>query len=472
MMKLLPTLLALVAFVQVAVSPPAMAVSNLLLITVDDMNCDSIGSYGCQVPDVTPNIDRLATEGLSYDRAFVNIAICQPTRAVWMTGRYPHRNGALGFNTIRPDVPTLPESLRESVFYNALIGKHNHVVPSRADAFDLIRKQSQLNFGRGKQQYIEAVDEAIAAARQAEKPWFIMVNLHDPHRPFAGSNQEKYDPPPEFPRMFRPDEVPVPGFLPDLPPIRKELAEYFASVHRADDIVGGVLQVVDRLGERDNTLVLFTSDHGMPLPYAKTNCYYQSNHTPCIVRWPGHIEPGQRDTVHFVSGIDIAPTLLEVTDCSPLRGCDGKSLLPLWQGEKQPQRNHVFTMINSTSAKREYPMRAVQDEQYLYIWNGWAGGNYPFRNESQSGRTWRAMVNAAKNDDAIAERVKFYSFRATEEMYDLQADPNCLNNLLKEPNDQYSPRASAMTKRLWHWMRDTNDPQRGLFEQQVELALD
>ena len=471
-MKPLPVVLAISALALLLVSPTAVAVPNLLLITVDDMNCDSIGAYGCQVPSVTPNIDRLASEGLRYDRAFVNIAICQPTRAVWMTGRYPHRNGALGFDPIDAKVPTLPESLKQVGYYNALIGKHHHVIPSRAEAFDLIRKQSQLNFGRGKAEYVAAVDQVIAAARQADKPWFAMVNLHDPHRPFAGSQQEKYDPRPEFPRVFRPDEVPVPGFLPDLPPVRREMAEYFASVHRADDIVGGVLDAVDRAGERENTLVLFMSDHGMPLPYAKTNCYYHSNHTPWIVRWPGHLDAGQRDTDHFISGIDLAPTLLEVAEANPLRDCDGESLLPLWQGEKQPHRNHVFTMLNSTSGKREYPMRAVQDEQYLYIWNGWADGTSQFRNESQSGRTWRAMVNAAKTDPAIAQRVNFYTYRTTEEMYDLKADPNCLNNLLKEPNDQYSPRASAMTKRLWHWMRDTNDPQRRLFEQQVELALD
>jgi N-sulfoglucosamine sulfohydrolase len=112
------------------------------------------------------------------------------------------------------------------------------------------------------------------------------------------------------------------------------------------------------------------------------------------------------------------------------------------------------------------------DEQYLYVWNRWADGQMRFRNESQSGRTMKAMVAAAKSDPAIAQRVHHFLYRCTEEMYDIKNDPDCITNLIAEPNDHYSPRASAMTKRLWHWMKDTSDPERALFERQVELALD
>ena len=448
-------------------SPP-----NLMLITVDDMNCDSVGAFGCTVPKITPNIDRLASEGMCFERGFVNIAICQPTRAVWMTGRYPHRNGALGFDQITPGVPTLPEALSAAGYYNALIGKARHVVPSRHEAFDFVRDQPQLGYGRSQPLYAAAVREALAAARDANKPSFVMVNLHDPHRPFAGSDQERWRPRPSVSRTFLPRRVPVPGFLPDLPPVRREMAEYFASVHRADEIVGAVLDEVARAGLRDNTVVMFMSDHGMALPFAKTNCYYHSTRTPWIVRWPGVVEPGARDADHFVSGIDLAPTLLEASGLENLAGVDGRSIVPLLRGASQPERNCVFTMINTTSAKRAYPMRAVQDDRYLYIWNGWANGDTRFRNESQNGRTMRAMKQAAEDNPEIARRVEHFLFRTTEEMYDIQLDPDCLTNLIARPNDRFTPRSSAMTKRLWHWMRDTDDPQRKLFEQQVDLALD
>ena len=103
---------------------------NLLLITVDDMNRDSIGSYGCSIKNITPNIDRLAAEGIRFDRGFVNVAICMPCRAVLMTGRYPQTSGALGFEKINPEVPSLPEALDKAGYYNSLIGKEIHVVPS------------------------------------------------------------------------------------------------------------------------------------------------------------------------------------------------------------------------------------------------------------------------------------------------------------------------------------------------------
>ena len=109
---------------------------NLLFITLDDMNRDSIGVYGAKVDSTTPNIDKLAADGLRFEHAHVTIAICQPTRAVWMTGRYPHNSGALGFNRIQPGVPTLPETLRDHGYYTGILGKTEHVVPSREQAFE------------------------------------------------------------------------------------------------------------------------------------------------------------------------------------------------------------------------------------------------------------------------------------------------------------------------------------------------
>ena len=122
--------------------------TNFLLITVDDMSCDSTGIFGCPLPGITPNIDRLAAEGMRFEHGHVTVAICQPCRAVWMTGRYPHNSGALGFDRIKPDVPTLPEALKEAGYHTGLMAKHGHVVPSRAAAFDTIVAAKELKNGR------------------------------------------------------------------------------------------------------------------------------------------------------------------------------------------------------------------------------------------------------------------------------------------------------------------------------------
>lgn len=447
----------------------ASARPNLLFITVDDMNRDSVGVYGCRIENITPNIDRLAGQGLTFERGHVTIAICMPTRAVWMTGRYPHRSGALGFDRINPDVPSLPEALQKGGYHTALLAKEIHVVPSRHAAFDQITRQDDLGGGRSIEGYREATQRAIKGAKEAGKPFFIMANTADPHRPFAGERGDPYKQIP-YSRKFTPEEVPVPGFLPDLPLIRQELVTYFQSVHRADDVVGGILDELEKSGEADNTVVLFMSDHGMPLPFAKTNCYYASTVTPWIIRWPGKVQAGKRDAVNFVSGIDVAPTLLDAAGLPPLVGCDGRSILPLLSGKSDSTRNHVFTMMNSTFTKTPYPMRALNDGGYLYIWNGWADGKTAFRNESQSGLSFKAMLNS--EDLAARQRAEFYSHRCPEELYDLLKDSDCLNNLIAAPNDKWSPRAGAMAVAMWHWMKKTDDPQWQSFTEQVRPALD
>ncbi|MDB4405735.1 sulfatase [bacterium] len=442
---------------------------NLLLITVDDMNRDSIGAYGCPIENITPNIDRLAAEGIRFERGFVNVAICMPCRAVLMTGRYPQASGALGFDKINPGVPSLPEALKKSGYYNSLIGKEIHVVPSRHEAFHRIAKQKDLGGGRSASAYAKAVRTAIKEANNADKPFFIMANAADPHRPFAGAKGDAFKKIP-FPSEIDPKQLPVPGFLPDLPDIRTELATYFQSVARADQVVGAVLDELQKSGQADNTLVLFLSDHGMPLPYAKTNCYLASNITPFILRWPGHIKSGSTDKKNFISTIDVAPTFLAAAGIENLEGANGLSLLPLMKGTEQPGRNRVFTFHQRPYSRKHLPMRAVNDGNFLYIWNGWSDGKTQFRNESMSGLTFKAMKNA--DDPKIRARADFYLHRTREELYDLRKDPYCLKNLLDEPGGKQSGRVSAMTKSLWHWMKDVDDPDLKLFQDQVELALD
>jgi len=134
-----------------------VAKPNLLFINVDDMNTDSIGAYGCGIKNITPNIDKLAADGITFEKAHVNISICLPSRSVWLTGRYPHRNGALGFHNINDDCPSLPEALKQGGYYNALIGKALHIIPTRQHSFDYIRDQKELGQGRSAKEYADAV---------------------------------------------------------------------------------------------------------------------------------------------------------------------------------------------------------------------------------------------------------------------------------------------------------------------------
>lgn len=430
---------------------------NILLITADDLNCDSVGVFGSKVKNTTPNIDRLAAEGMRFEHAHVTIAVCQPCRNVWTTGRYPHRSGGEGFHNLqKPNVPILPALLRDAGYLVGLLGKEPHSSPYAAFRWDT--PKVQLGGGRSPRLYARHAKEFFERSKQDGRPFFLMANSHDPHRPFYGNDKYKYDNPngPERPsKIFKPDEIVVPGFLPDIPEVRLEVSEYFSSVRRCDDTVGAVLAALGEAGASDNTIVLFLSDHGMALPFAKTNVYYHSTRTPWIVRWPGIVKPNSVDDQHFISGIDMMPTLLDVAGVDSPDGVDGSSFKPLLLGQPQSGREMVFTQFHQTAGRNRYPMRAVEDKRFRYIYNPWSDGKRVFRNESQSGRSMRAMQAAGKVDQSIAARCKLFLHREPEEFYDLQNDPDAVNNLIGDPACQAE--IERLREALAEWMKRTGD---------------
>lgn len=456
-----------------SVSPPPV---NLLLITADDLNCDSVGAYGCRVPDITPNLDRLAREGLRFVHAHVNIAVCQPSRQSIMTGRYPLRTGAAGFDPIDEAVPTLPERLRAAGYLNGILGKEIHLQPKHKFCWDHYVTQDELasgaGIGRSPRRYREHTAAFVARARREGRPFFLMANIHDPHRPFAGSVQEQRawgDDLPQTTRRIGEREVDVPGFLPDLDDTRKEVAEYFTSVHRCDESVGAILQALEQAGVANDTLVMFVSDNGMSFPFAKANCYLASTRTPWLVRWPGRVAPGSVDARHMVAGIDYVPTILDALGLAPIDGVDGASFLPLLRGGEQPERGHVFTEFHRTHARRPFPMRAVQGRRFGYLVNFWAGRTEPMRMDSTGGLTFRAMQAAARSDPAIAARVELFERRVLEEFYDFENDPDARTNLIADPRHQ--DEIERMRELLAERLRRTGDPALEPFLRRAEPAV-
>ena len=308
---------------------------NILLITADDLNWDSLGAYGCKVPGITPHLDELAAQGMIFRHAHVNIAVCQPSRQTLMTGMYPHRNGGEGFEPIHDEVRSLTQWLGSLGYLNGILGKEKHLQPIEKFRWDYLAGEAALadgeGIGRSEGKYHGHALKFIAKSVAEGKPFFLMANLHDPHRPFAGSEQERAawgDDLPKFTRRITGEEVEVPGFLPDVPDVRREIAEYMTSVHRCDRIVGAVLRALEETGQEENTLVMFLSDNGIAVPFAKSNCYLHSTKTPWIVRWPGKVKAGVVDEEHVISGIDYMPTVLDALGVSGLRGTEdmnGKS---------------------------------------------------------------------------------------------------------------------------------------------------
>lgn len=436
---------------------------NILLITVDDMNWDAVGAYGCPVKDTTPNIDALAAGGMRFNHGHVTIAVCQPSRSVMMTGLYPHHCGGEGFFTLRKTgVPILPAILRAEGYRVGILGKVGHSTPYADFEWDMTYDMDDLGHGRNPALYGRYATEFMTARNQEKQPFFLMFNSHDPHRPFYGNDnpdwyREHAHPQAAVPsRTFSPEEVTTPGFLPDLPQVRVEIAEYYNSVRRCDDSIGAALRALDTAGCADNTLVILLSDNGMAFPFSKTNCYLHSTKTPFIVRWPSVIPANQYDNSHFVSGIDLMPTILDAVDAKQRPSMDGHSFLPVLKNSPQTDRGCVFTQFHQTAGFRNYPMRCVQDHRFGYIFNPWSDGKRVFHNESQQGRTFAAMEQAAVKDNALAQRLEVFLHRTVEELYDFHKDPDALHNLANDP--AHATDLKRMQDTLEQWMVHTADP--------------
>ena len=329
---------------------------NFLIIVADDMNYDSPGFAGGVAPDVTPNLDRLARESMLFTKAHVAVSVCQPSRQSMLSGKYPHRYGGVGFFPMAEGTPTVSAQLGKAGYLTAGLNKLWHTLPTEAFAWDLQGDQMDLGIsGHGMGRVPEAlalgVTKAIRTAKEQDKPFFIVVNSDDPHRPFHGSAgeqgtfHEKMQLIPAPSRVYSPDEVIVPRSLPDLPALRQDLAKYASSVRRLDDTVGACLQALRASGRARDTVVIFLSDNGIPLPFGKFETYLESTLTPLLVRWPGHIQAGRVDDRHLISMVDITPTVLELAGAPQIPDVDGRSLVPLMLGDQDvPWRDYVVTL--------------------------------------------------------------------------------------------------------------------------------
>jgi len=431
---------------------------NILLITVDDMSCDSIGAFGCKVPDTTPNIDRLASEGLRFEYAHVQVGNCMPSRNVMQSGRYPHNNGVEGFYQVKnPDYPILPDLMKEHGYFIGIKGKVSHTTPYTPYDWDIVLEPESKKDQRNKESFYRLTKQGIATADAAGKPFYLIMNITDPHKPFYGmdKHQNLIDDPLKPSKIFTENDIVVPGFLPDTPAIRKEVAHYYSSVRRADDCVGAILQALHESSHERNTVVMFLSDHGMPLPFAKTTVYHHGTRTPWIVRWPGVTRPGSIDSEHMISAVDLAPTILEIVGIPNPGGMDGRSFAPLLRGEKQSGRDMIFKEYNENSGGFRHPMRCVQTKNFCYIFNPWSDGTNVFKTATTGTIAYREMQRLAKTDPNVAARLELFNHRVPEELYDIRKDPDSLRNLINSP--EYQKELNRLRKALEDWMEQTGD---------------
>lgn len=440
--------------------------TNVLIITADDLNWNTVASFNGeqQGQNVTPNIDALAAQGIRFTNAHVASTACMPSRNAINTGRLPHRSGGEGFHDLRiKNIPTIPSVFDANGYFVGILGKIPHSTPYVGVTPWHIAEEMERNTDTFYERMTTVIDSAL---NTVGKPFYLIVNSHDPHRPYYNLNSvgTTLDDKKSHPsKVFYPDDVTLPAWLPEDETIREEMAEYLCSSRRMDDVVGKALQVLDEQGIANNTLVFFLSDHGMAAPSIKSNIYHHSTKTPLIMRWPANnsFQVGS-EIGSMVSALDIFPSICEATGIEIPSGIDGQSLLPLIDGVHQEGRDVLFTTYNTTISKNIYAFRKVHSSKYAYVFNPWHDGRTTYNSSSLGASFFETMLNIGQNDEAWQQRCDFILSRVPEEFYDVETDPDCLYNLMDE--DEYQQEIAIFKEHLRQEMTQSNDPILAVFD--------
>jgi len=423
---------------------------NILLIISEDHGPE-LGCYGDPYAR-TPVLDRLAQQGVRYDRAYVAQPGCSPSRASIMTGLYTHQNGQVGLATwgfrLRHDVPaTLPRILKEVGYRTGNIGKI-HVNPESAFPYDM-REIPSGNFARRNlADYARFAGEFMAAS---DLPFFLCVNYPEAHVPW----ERQVDGLPA--RPLNAADMKLPSYFGvHTPELHESFANHYNSVMRLDSLIGDLLAQLELSGKAENTLVVFVSDHGPDSLRGKRSCYEGGVRVPLIIRWPAKLASNQ--TVNtLVSSVDLLPTFRLAVGLEPDRTLPGSSLLPdCLKTAADPQRDHVFFEYHTHAAAPNYgPQRAVRGQRYKLIKNlrpDVPSPGYTFT----LGKVPSLPAGLAQAPAHVQATYARMALPPAYELYDLERDPDEFYNLADDP-------AYASTKRelqtvLQNWREATSDP--------------
>jgi N-sulfoglucosamine sulfohydrolase len=438
---------------QAAATAPLIAQSrprNVLLMIADDLGLHT-GAYGDKSA-ITPNLDRLAQEGVRFTNAFCTTPSCSASRSVLHSGLHNHANGQYGhahaFHNFAylPFVKPCSALLKEAGYKTGVVGKM-HVNPIQRFRWDLDSQGADRdvrNMADRAQTFIQS---------SSGMPWFLQIGFGDPHRDATGFANRDYKGVKRTP--FDPAKVPVPSFLPDNSPTRAEIAEYYEASNRCDQGVGMLLDILKSSGQLDNTLVIFLSDNGMPFPNAKTNLYDAGARLPLIVRAPGNRAGGAVNNA-FVSWTDITPTILDFTGAKPPEyAMHGRSFLPVLEQENPSGWDRVFFSHTFHEVTMYYPVRGMRNARYKYLRNLFSELEFPFASDLFESKTWQSIRAAGETGTIGRRNASRYLHRSPEELYDIKADPDELNNLADQP--QHRAALDAMRSEVKAFQQRTKD---------------
>ncbi len=429
---------------------------NILFAIADDWSWPHAGIAGDPVVK-TPTFDRVARAGVVFRSAFCPAPSCTASRGGILTGQpiYRLEEGGNLWGTLPAKFPVYPDLLAKAGYHVGYTRKGWGPGSCKAG--------SRTTNPAGSAKYA-SLDEFLDAD-QTGRPFCFWFGSHDPHRGYKlGSGKAS---------GMDPARVEVPACLPDADEIRSDICDYYFEVQRFDREVGQMLDLLRDRGLLENTVVVVTSDNGMPFPRAKATLYDLGTHMPLAITWPRRV-PGGRTVDDFVSLTDLAPTFLEAAGIKPPAQMTGRSLLPILTSDKEgrvdSRRDAVVTARERHAWVRagglSYPSRALRTHKFLYIRNyepdRWPAGDPPLYGDIDN-RDLRAYtptkdyMMAHRDDPAVAPLFHLaFGKRPGEELYDLRRDPGQSQNVAADPD--YSQVRKRLDDRLHEYLKATGDP--------------
>lgn len=431
------------------------AAPNLVFIIADDCTYLDMEVYGGQAR--TPNLVRLAQQGMVFTRCFQAAPMCSPTRHTIYTGMYPVRSGAWPNHTrVYPGTKSIAHYLMEAGYRVALSGK-THIAPKESFPFEYSDEFREADPAvPGAYPRIEGL---LRDSKAQNRPFCLFACSNEPHTPYTRGDATRYPP----------ASLQLPPSWVDTVETRDAYSAYLAEITYFDRQCGALLGLLDAHGLTGDTLVIVVSEQGSGFPFAKWTCYELGLGSGMIARWPGRVAAGSRSDA-LVEYVDVTPTFLDIVrralpeaEMGPEAGqLDGKSFLPVLLGESTTHKTYTFGIhttrgiINGSNA---FGIRSCATRTHRYIRNlhpATQFSNVVTRPGGDKADFWLSWIAMADAGDAHAQTMtQRYQFRPPEELYDVVKDPHCLNNLIEDP--ALAPVRRTLSAQLDQWMASQGD---------------
>lgn len=413
---------------------------NLVFILADDCTHWDIGCYG-SVDSKTPNIDKLAEQGIKFNRCYQAAPMCSPTRHNIYTGIYPVKTGAYPNHTRAiSGTKSMVHYLKPLGYRVAQAGKR-HIKPEEVFPFEYL--------GNNKNPDFEKVDAFLQNIKSSKEPFALVLCSNEPHAPWNKGDAT----------MFNPDKITLPPHFVDTKETREAFCAYLAEINYLDGQVGQALKLLDKYGFDENTLVVFASEQGNSFPFAKWTLYEAGVKSGLVARMPKRIIAGSESDA-IVEYADILPTFIDFAGGNIQKELDGKSLMPVFKNPKTDIKEYAFSIHTTkgiNSGSEYYGIRAVVNENYRYIWNLTPEAEFKNAvNNSKKIDPWfQSWLDVAETNEDAKNLVQKYRKRPKEELYNIKNDKWCMVNLAED--EKYSEIKKELKQELLKWMKECGD---------------